>query len=126
MIVEGKEKGLLHTGCKHLNYGVCVCVLQVKDFVKHGCNTGFVEITLCDDQASRHPVIRRTLSAESNSSKWTINRMSVNEKDVRKERHVRGRGLLNIVSSYRLGEEVGGVSRDITGQQVYVPAAGKS
>lgn len=56
--------------------------MQLKDFVKHGKETGFVEITLCDHKASTHPVIRRTISASSNSSEWTINRRSVQEKEV--------------------------------------------
>lgn len=51
--------------------------------MKHGKDSGFVEITLCDDEASKHPVIRRTLTATSNSSEWTINRRPAQEKEVR-------------------------------------------
>jgi len=50
--------------------------------VKHGCVMGFVEITLFDDRASKNPVIRRTMTSENNSSKWTINRVTVAEKEV--------------------------------------------
>lgn len=57
----------------------------MKDFVKHGKESGFVEITLYDDHAPKHPIIRRTLNATSNSSEWTINRKSALEKDVRYE-----------------------------------------
>ncbi len=56
--------------------------MQLKDFVKHGKDSGFVEITLYDDKAPTHPVIRRSLSATSNSSEWTINRRSEQEKNV--------------------------------------------
>lgn len=57
---------------------------DLKDFVKHGKDSGFVEITLYDDKAPTHPVIRRSLSATSNSSEWTINRRSEQEKNVKK------------------------------------------
>ena len=52
--------------------------------MKHGKESGFVEITLFDDKAKggRHPVIRRSLSASSSASEWTINRRTVLEKDV--------------------------------------------
>lgn len=50
--------------------------------MKHGKDSGFVEITLRDDRASKNPVIRRTLSATSNSSEWTINRKHALEKEV--------------------------------------------
>ena len=43
---------------------------------------GFVEITLYDKRLSKNPVIRRTLFADKNSSKWCINDREVPEKEV--------------------------------------------
>lgn len=50
--------------------------------MKHGKNSGFVEITLYDDRVRSHPVIRRTMYISSNSSEWTINRGKAKEGDV--------------------------------------------
>lgn len=50
--------------------------------MKHGEESGFVEITLFDDKSTKHPVIRRTLFANDNSSEWTINGGTARGKDV--------------------------------------------
>lgn len=57
---------------------------DLKDFVKHGKDAGFVEITLFDDKAPKHPTIRRAFSATSNSSHWTVNRRTVKAEEVKK------------------------------------------
>ncbi len=54
----------------------------MSDFVKHGKETGFVEITLHDERLRTNPVIRRTLVAGHNRSTWTINRVEKREADV--------------------------------------------
>ncbi|OMH86116.1 Structural maintenance of chromosomes protein 5 [Zancudomyces culisetae] len=46
---------------------------EVKGFVKHGCDKGWVEITLKGPGKDKVTVIRRTISASSNSSSYTIN-----------------------------------------------------
>jgi hypothetical protein len=64
-----------------------VFVLQIKDFVKHNTEQGFVEIHLYEPRAKgRNPVIRRVLSATTNTSTFYLNGKVAMQKEVRRER----------------------------------------
>ena len=57
-------------------------LLQLKDFVKHGKERGFVEIELSDPEGV-NPVIRRELNAYDNKSVWRLNGNTSSQNEVR-------------------------------------------
>ena len=59
---------------------------QIKDFVKHNTEEGFVEIRLYElRDKGRSPVIKRVLSATTNSSTYFLNGKLVPQKEVRRK-----------------------------------------
>lgn len=54
---------------------------QIKDFVKHGKEEGYVELQLHNDRG-RNPVIKRMMKMKDNSSTWLLNGKQVLLKEV--------------------------------------------
>ena len=63
---------------------------QIKDFVKHNTDEGFVEIKL-HEPAGRDPTIKRVMSATNNSSTYFINGRPAKAIEVREGGRERGR-----------------------------------
>ena len=59
--------------------GVVVARVQIKQFVKHGKRSGYVELDLFNGESARPITIRRSISAENNRSEWTLNGVSARE-----------------------------------------------
>ena len=61
---------------------------ELRQFVKSGCDSGYVQVELYDPRGgqlpnTRGPVIRRVLFAKDNTSNWLVNGIVRTESDVR-------------------------------------------
>ena len=65
--------------------------VQIRDFVKHNAEKGFVEIHLYDPKAKgRNPAIKREMSATANNSVFYLNGKVTKQTEVRKAREREG------------------------------------